>query len=163
MSGLVRTSVSPPRFIFMGADIGHHASQWRPNEFLSLPDELSPSPLGIDSKLNLRTNVCLGELFTENVHPQHSNNTPFCGINHGHPYDAEMAQRSLKLMEPFDADEKILVIAAHDHTLVPYLEYWPKESNGWHEAHWKELNRWEFLKDFTKIIEEKTRGSGEGY
>ena len=139
----------------MGGDIGHHASQWRPTELIPLPTELTPSPLGLDSKLNIRRNVCPSALFTEHVHPDHSNNTPFYRVKGGITYDRDMAQDALKKLEAFDADERVLVIAAHDDTLHSILDYWPKEANGWHDEDWKDRGRWEFLKDFTKSVEQK--------
>lgn len=139
----------------MGADIGHHASQWRPSEFLKLPTELSPSPLGLSSRLNIRLNVCPGELFTEHVHPEHSDSAPFLRIAPGHPYDVDLARKALKSMELFDADERILVITAHDYTLLPVLKFWPETANGWHEARWKEDGLWRFLRDFAKHVNDK--------
>lgn len=151
IAGLARTSVSPPRFIFMGGDIGHHVSTWRPNEYLPLPNELEPSPLGIYSKFNIRLNVCPGELFV-NIHPEHSDNSPFLKIKGGHPWNLEMARSALKSMEPFDADENIMVITAHDYTLLPILSFWPKEANVWYEENWGQKGRWEFLKDFAENV-----------
>lgn len=145
----------------MGGDIGHHASQWRPNEHLPLPNELRPSPLGPGSKFNMRINVCPGELFIEHAHPQHSSTTPFTNIRAGHPHDVDKARQSLKTMEPFDADENVLVVTAHDYSLLPILRYWPEEANGWHRAGWKELGQWEFLKDFAKTVEEKATAKME--
>ncbi|KAF4981415.1 hypothetical protein FZEAL_2763 [Fusarium zealandicum] len=156
VAGLVRTSASPSRFILLGADIGHHASQWRPSEQVPLPKELDPSPFGAESKFNIRLNVCCGELFTKHVHSEGANNKPFARIKAGHPHDAEEAQRCVEKMPLFDSDENIMVIAAHDFTLLPILDYFPKEANGWYEAGWKTKSRWEFLKGLTGIVEAKT-------
>ncbi|CAG9954058.1 unnamed protein product [Clonostachys rosea f. rosea IK726] len=154
MAGLARTSTSPARFILMGADIGHHASQWRPSEHRPIPKELTPSPFGPESRFNLRLNVCPGELFTEHVHPQGRNDVPFTRVKAGHPYDAEQAQRDVEKMVSFDEDDRIMVIAAHDFTLLPMLDYFPKEANGWHDAGWKESSRWDFLKGLACLVPE---------
>jgi hypothetical protein len=79
------------------------------------------------------------ELFIEHVHLQHSDKTPFLQIKPGHPYDVEMARSSLKMMETFDAAKNVMVITAHDWTLLPFLSYLLEEANGWHDANWKEL------------------------
>ncbi|KAH8895940.1 hypothetical protein GQ53DRAFT_854224 [Thozetella sp. PMI_491] len=155
LCGLARTSLSPSRFILMGADLGHHASQWRPTEFLPLPKELELSPLGTHSKFNIRTNVCPGEVFTKRVHPRQSDMEPFACIKSGHPYDVDMARNALKTMEPFDADENIMLIMAHDFTLLPVLEFWPKSANEWYRGHWKELGHWKFLEDFAVLLEDR--------
>lgn len=137
----------------MGGDLAHHPSQWRPNEFAPLPTELTPSPFGPNFPLNIRRNVCPSELFTNTVHPSHSDATPFTWIRAGHPYDVETARESLKTIESFDADENILVVMAHDWTLLGILDYFPKSANGWYDAAWKERGRWEFLKDLVWLVE----------
>ncbi|KAK9792866.1 putative metallo-beta-lactamase superfamily protein [Seiridium cardinale] len=152
IAGLARTHTLPSRFIFMGGDIAHHASQWRPSGLLPLPKELEPSPLGVHSELNKRFNVCLGELFIEHAHPQRSGEVPFLKTKAGHPHDLEMAERSVRSMERFDADDNVLIITAHDAKFSPGLDFWPKGANGWSEAGWKESSTWEFLKDFSSVV-----------
>lgn len=162
--GLARTGASPSRFILMGADIGTHASQWRPSPHVPLPAELAPSPLGPASALNLRFDVCPGHLFADHVHPSSSsdeaNNSPFARIRPGHPHDVVRAQRSLDMMMSFDADENIFVVAAHDFTLLPVVECFPGAANGWFEKGWKEKGRWTFLEGFAGIVEDRA-GSRE--
>ncbi|KAI0436676.1 Metallo-hydrolase/oxidoreductase [Xylaria telfairii] len=155
IAGLARTSVSPSRFILekMGADTGHHVSQWRPTRYLPLPKELTPSPLGVDHRFNLRTNVCPGHVFIDHVHPDHSDNTPFTQIKAGHSYDVESSRKSLEQMQLFDADENIIVIMAHDYTMLPVMEFWPQTANDWHKANWKESGRWLFLNYFNQVLE----------
>ncbi|KAJ3576526.1 hypothetical protein NPX13_g3670 [Xylaria arbuscula] len=142
----------------MGADTSHHASQLRPTEHLPLPDELTPSPLGPESKFNLRTNVCPAHIFTDHVHPEQSSNTPYTRIKAGHPHDVDQARAALEKMKLFDADEKVLVVLAHDYTLLPVMEFWPQTANNWHEGDWKEKGRWLFL-DFFKQVLENTLGA----
>lgn len=152
MAGLARTNISPPKFMLMGGDLGHHASQWRPNKYVNLPEELMPSPLGPESTFNIRRNVCPGELFTTMVHPCQSKDMPFTRIREGHPYNVEMSRDSLSTAEAFDADDNILTVMAHDWTLLPIMKYFPESANGWHNEQWKERSRWEFLKDLTKHV-----------
>ncbi|KAI9899665.1 hypothetical protein N3K66_006126 [Trichothecium roseum] len=165
--GLARTGASPSRFILMGADIGTHAAQWRPSPHVPLPAELAPSPLGPASALNVRFDVCPGHLFADHVHPSSSSsttsssgsgetkNSPFARIRPGHPHDVVRAQRSLDMMMPFDADESIFVVAAHDFTLLPVVECFPEVANGWFEKGWKDKGRWAFLEGFAGIVEGK--------
>lgn len=141
----------------MGGDIGHHASQWRPSQHIPLPTELTPSPFGFTSRFNIRRNVCLGELFSQHAHPNQSSRRPFTKVKEGHPHDVQQAQQSLEKMVDFDADEKILVVAAHDFTMLPVLQYFPEEANGWYEAGWKQTAHWEFLKGLTGIVEDNVQ------
>ncbi|KAK9419500.1 putative metallo-beta-lactamase superfamily protein [Seiridium unicorne] len=117
-----------------------------------LPKELEPSPLGAHSELNNRFNVCPGELFIEHAHPQRSGEVPFPKTKAGHPYDREMAERSVRSMERFDADDNVFIITAHDAKFSPGLDFWPKGANGWFKAGWKESSTWEFLKDFYAVV-----------
>lgn len=133
----------------MGGDVGHHASQWRPNQFVPLPKEVLPSPFGIEHTFNIRRNVCPCAHFLEHV-GHGAEVEPFCGIRDGHPYQVDMAREALKCIEAFDADENIMVIMAHDWTLLRVMEFWPKPANGWHEKEWKKKGRWELLKDLGK-------------
>lgn len=138
----------------MCGDLAHSPTMFRPTELLPLPRELQPSPFGTESPLNIRRDICLGALFTDYVHPDHSNHTPFRRIKDGLPYDTEKARDAVKALQQFDADDKIMVILAHDSTLLPYLRFWPHEANGWHGANWKDLSRWEFLKQLTDTVKE---------
>lgn len=89
------------------------------------------------------------------IHPEHSNRKPILQTKAGHPHDVHMAQDALKQIEAFDADENIMVIMAHDYTLLPYMSFFPKEANSWYEENWKGRSRWAFLKDFAKNVEDK--------
>jgi hypothetical protein len=135
----------------MGGDLGHHASQWRPNSLTPLPKELTPSPFGPDSTLNIRRNVCPCTHFMEYMGQDvKAESEPLCSIRSGLPYDVDMARKALKSVEKFDADENIMLIMAHDWTLLDVMQFWPEAANQWQESHWKERGRWEFLKDLVK-------------
>lgn len=121
---------------------------------MPLPDELEPSPLGVNSRYNLRVDCCSRQIFVD-VHPEHSNNTPFLQIKAGHPYNVDMAKGALKGMEAFDADERVLVIIAHDYTLLPFLSFFPEDANKCFEDNCKSKSRWVFLKDMAQNVEDR--------
>lgn len=77
MCALARTTVSQPSFIFMGGDNCHHAGQFRPTEYLPLPDNIKPSPLV--SLAAAHTSSCPGEMFLS-MHHSHSRTEPFYSI-----------------------------------------------------------------------------------
>lgn len=120
---------------------------------MPLPKELSPSPFGIDCTFNVRRNVCPCAHFLDHVGLK-DEASPFCGIRGGRPHQLEMAREALKRTEAFDADEGIMVIMAHDWTLLGVMDFWPQSANGWREKEWKERGRWEFLKDLVNIEQE---------
>ena len=45
MCGLARTSADPPEFIYMGGDIAHHGGEFRPTEYLPIPEKIVPNPM----------------------------------------------------------------------------------------------------------------------
>lgn len=65
--------------------------------------------------------------------------------------DAEM---TVSRMQLFDASPDVLVIVAHDASLLDVLPFFPKgELTGWEKTEMKALGRWRFLKDFIVAVE----------
>ena len=160
MCGLARTTASPPTFILMGGDTTHHAGGFRPSQEVPLPEEIHPSPLGLDSPLNIKQGVCPGSLFLDLVHPHHSATQPFYEISpdpegKGISHDVPEAKRSIAKMQHFDSDDRVLVVIAHDNSLLDVVDFWPNTANDWKEKGWKEKGRWKFLKDFANAVEVK--------
>ncbi|KAF2666416.1 hypothetical protein BT63DRAFT_463490 [Microthyrium microscopicum] len=125
MSALARTTASPEEsFVFLGGDIVHFNGGFRPTQQVPLPcSELDDDP---------RT-------------------TPFFKIADG-PDGQRVAhnhantQQSVDHMEIFDADDRILIIIAHDASLLDVIdEMFPKTLNGWKVKGWKQRGRWAFL------------------
>lgn len=56
-----------------------------------------------------------------------------------------------KVMET-DADEKVLVVMAHDDSLLDVLDFFPKYLDGFVGKGWAEQARWGFLKDFRAAV-----------
>ena len=68
--GLARTA--PDEFLLMGGDVAHHGGEFRPTQWLPLPDSIQiPSARG-----GAPPAVCPGEAF-ERLHPRHSATEPF--------------------------------------------------------------------------------------
>lgn len=44
-----------------------------------------------------------------------------------------------------DANEDILMLLAHDSTVVGVIDEFPKDVNSWKEKGWKEQTKWAFL------------------
>ena len=135
----------------MGADIGHHASQWRPSHQVPLPESVQLSPA--QSWSYLAHSICPGELISKALGPNGRNDEPFSKIRAGHPFDVFTAQESLDRLPSFDGHDDVFVITAHDFTLLPVLDFYPKDANEWHVKGWKEQNRWMFLEQLTDVVE----------
>jgi hypothetical protein len=146
---LARTT--PTTFIFMGGDVCHHCGEFRPTEYLPIPTTLSPSP--ITNPPFAPNSFCPGSVLRA-IHPQKSATKPFYRVKEGQHLlqDFVETQKTLEKMTEFDADENVLVVIAHDRTLLDVLEFYPANANSWKEKGWREAGMWRFLADFRFAI-----------
>jgi hypothetical protein len=70
------------------------------------------------------------------------------------------AEVTLSRMQPFDASPDVLVIIAHDASLLDVLPFYPEgKLTGWEETGVRDFGTWGFLKDFGVAVEfGKTEG-----
>lgn len=147
MAALARTKSDPPEFMFLGGDIAHQAGEFRPTEYMPLPDEIRPDPL--QKPFVNSVSFCPGHIFSA-LHPRGSATKPFytLKVKDGIHVDGAQAQATVDDMQAFDAHENIFVAIAHDHSLKDVYDYFPKSANGWKEKGWKKEGRWRFLAEF---------------
>ena len=148
LNALARTSKN--KFVFLGADSVHHAGELRPSSLLPLPDSITPSPFDSPSSHG----VCPGSLF-ESIHPAAVNSsgdyktTPFYELPPHANVDLPEAIKTVSKMQVFDASSDVLVVFAHDESLLDILPFFPGgELTGWEKTNYKSLGTWRFLKDF---------------
>ncbi|KAF2754823.1 hypothetical protein EJ05DRAFT_503767 [Pseudovirgaria hyperparasitica] len=145
LNALARTSANPPTFILMAADSVHLGGEFRPSEALPLPNfvdapGLNPSP-------------CPAEELVK-FHPRNSKILPYLGLDPCFPEHLEDAERTIKSIEAFDADDRVMVIFAHDVSIHGTLSYYPETADSWKEQGWKSSGRWVFLSDLQRIARE---------
>lgn len=136
-------------FMFIGGDIAHHCAIFRPTPYCPLPETISPAPYeGPHSQSS-----CSGDLFAS-VHrlraepdgKKKSRETPFCVIPDGWvDEDYKLAQKTLDQMQPFDGDENVFTIFAHDETVMDIIDFYPKKANSWKAEGWANRSHWRFL------------------
>ena len=157
ISALARTTysetevgVSASTFVFLGGDIAHHASVFRPSPYLPIPEIISPSRLCDVGDAGIPSN-CHSDLFTKYHYRFHESDgetmarcTPF-GKVAGPDDDLALSQRSVEQLMLFDAMENVFVIFAHDRSLADVVEYYPETVNSWKRKGWKEKGLWRFL------------------
>lgn len=141
LCGLAR--VTPQTFVFMGGDCCHHGGEFRPTEYLPLPENIPPAPM---SKFGL--GGCPGAYMVEHVHPKRSATQPFYNIVQGFSHDHDEAVRSIRKLEEFDASDDVLVCIAHDHTLLGNIDFYPETINDWKAKKYSDKVRWTFCGDF---------------
>lgn len=141
-------------FVFMGGDACHHGGQFRPLRHLGLPSVLLPNPFE-----NQGTLVCPGALF-DHLLPDGDKNKPFFTVSsstdgNGVAADVNQAMETIRKVQEVDVNDKILVVMAHDASLLDVLDFFPKYVDGFVEKGWVKAGRWVFLKDFKKALKEQ--------
>lgn len=148
LCALARTTANPPTFIFLGGDIAHHAGEFRPTEYLPLPESITPSPL--QPPFTTQATFCPGEAF-EAMHPSKSRTKPYFSPStgeHSVHLDLAEAKRSIEKMTEFDAYQNVFSVIAHDRSLFDVVDFYPKPANDWKAKGWAREGRWRFLGDF---------------
>lgn len=145
LCAVARTSADPPEFITMGGDVAVHGGEFRPTEYLPLPENIQPNPLVAPYAKAI--SACPGAIF-EAVHPKKSSVEPFmqpAGAIHD---DLEQGLESLHKWYEFDAHDSVFSVIAHDASLLDVIDFYPKPANDWKKKGWQEQGRWRFLRDF---------------
>lgn len=146
ISGFARTT--PDTFVFMGGDICHFGGSYRPTAYAPMPS-IIPSSVPLDRHI---PTPCPCSFF-QGSHPDPKNlqTSPFYNITQvpgGWYVDPPTAQKSVKSLEAFDADENVFVCVAHDGGLLPVVDFFPDGTiNDWKRKGWKERSKWGFLNE----------------
>jgi glyoxylase-like metal-dependent hydrolase (beta-lactamase superfamily II) len=145
MCALARTSADPPEFMLLGGDVAHHGGEFRPTEYLPLPEDIRPNPLVAAFEESLY--ACPGALFHA-VHPNQSSTEPFMQATGFIHEDSKAACDSVRRLFDFDAQDNIFTVIAHDNSLKDVVDFYPKSAVDWKKLGWKKRGTWRFLRDF---------------
>ena len=138
-------------FVLLAADACHHMGQLRPSSYLPLPDDISPNDEEVSStSAGSRGNSSSADL--RKLLPQPKGTLSFYGLNEGLHDDIVRAEDTLDKLKGFDANDSVLLIIAHDWSLLQVVDLYPKDINQWKQHNWGELGRWSFLADFKDAI-----------
>ena len=151
MCGLARVTSSPSSFILMGGDICHHVGQFRPSLQHPLPSLISPNPFDQQS-----LTACPGELL-ERLLPDNDRTKPFYTVARSEvgmtvAHDPDEADASISKLQDTDALDEVLVVIAHDSSLLPVVDFFPKYADNFFEKGWAKDSKWLFLKDFVDAV-----------
>jgi len=147
LCGLARTTAgSKPTFVFMGGDSSHHGGEFRPSEYLPIPKEISPSPV---KKIQP---VCPGHLL-QDIHRNKIPTEPFYKVRKDFAHDIVKCDWTIEGLQEFDAHPNILLLVAHDQTVLDTLDFYPKPMNDWFEKDLAKKAKWKFLGDFSEGIQ----------
>jgi hypothetical protein len=91
------------------------------------------------------------------MHPRNCETLPYLGLDPSFPEDLAKAEQTIVSIQDFDADERVLVVFAHDVSMFDILEFYPQNANEWKQKGWKERGRWMFLADLQKVARENPK------
>ncbi|KAI1082923.1 beta-lactamase-like protein [Whalleya microplaca] len=149
--GLARVTSNPDSFILMGGDAVHHGGELRPSKWRPLPESISPHPF-----TPLSSTPCPGELFEPLL--RDGKEEPFYVPVAQFPlappvhHDVPTAIQTIKKLQETDAYDNILIVPAHDQTMLHVVDFFPKPANAFMEKGWVKQTRWAFLADFAKAV-----------
>lgn len=148
--GLARVTSGPnDSFILMGGDAVHHGGELRPHSYLPLPSSITPHPF------TATNTICPGHLFEDVLRegkeqpfyvPSQPKNAPCMHFN-----VPEMI-RSIEKLQEYDAHDNILVVPAHDASLLSIVDFFPNSANDFAKKGWVRKARWAFLRDFAEAV-----------
>ncbi|GAM86330.1 hypothetical protein ANO11243_043440 [Dothideomycetidae sp. 11243] len=137
MCGLARTTKDT--FVLMGGDACHHAGEFRPSPYLPLPNDTTG--------LAGTTRLCPGHMLLD-MHRNKSATEPFYTAAPKFVYDQEKCDSTIEGIEEFDAHKEVLVLIAHDGSVLGDVDMYPKTLNDWYEKGVGKTVRWKFLSIF---------------
>ncbi|KAJ4302894.1 hypothetical protein N0V90_001785 [Kalmusia sp. IMI 367209] len=150
MCGLARVTSSPNSFILMGGDICHHVGQFRPSSTHPLPPLISPNPF---DQYSLK--ACPGELF-ERFLSDNDKTKPLWRVARSDKLqvanDADAADASISKLQDMDGLDEVLVVIAHDSSLLSVVDFFPKYADDFLQQGWAKDSKWLFLQDFAEAV-----------
>lgn len=159
--GLARVTSSPsPSFILLAGDAFHHVGEFRPSKHLPLPTDITPDPFVPDPHPLEYHYGCSGrifeKLFTDRGRPLDGTlYGPARITNKEESFheDVDEVLRTIEKLQEIDAQNNVLVTAAHDESLLGVLDFFPRgKLNAFAEHGTVRRVRWRFLKDFGKAV-----------
>ncbi|KAM6522854.1 hypothetical protein FALCPG4_012469 [Fusarium falciforme] len=145
LSALVRTTRDT--FVFLGGDICHFGGAFRPNGHTRMPAQLKRDEVALPP--SAPELVSCAQYLSCHPNPDRADTTPYyqpCSRTDSWYVDPPEAHKSVNALMSLDTDDKVLVLIAHDPSIVGALPLFPNGNlNHWHQAGWKQLLRWRFL------------------
>ncbi|KAH9897469.1 beta-lactamase-like protein [Xylariomycetidae sp. FL2044] len=147
--GLARVTSSPDSFILMGGDLVHHGGELRPHPWHPLPSRITPHPF-------FEPTPCPGEMFAELLRA--GPEAPFYlpaerpPIGEKVHYDVPLMIATIRKAQELDAHSNILVVPAHDQTMLGVVDFFPARANDFVRKGWVHKTRWAFLADFARAV-----------
>ncbi|KAJ7032680.1 hypothetical protein C8F04DRAFT_1235266 [Mycena alexandri] len=146
------TRVTPTSFCFLGGDAAHHVGMIRPTAALHHSFPAPPALLASTKHSVALTAIAPSasiDTDTDQPFDLAARTTPLLDVAEGGYYeDAPTARASIALIGAFDANPDVLVVLAHDESLLDIVgPEFPASLDRWQERGWKERAVWAFLEE----------------
>ena len=123
----------------------------RPTKYLPLPSLIRPSPISLEHSTG-----CPGALLQElQSKSGRSATEPFFDPSPAMCLDHAETVKSIERLAEFDADPNILVIIAHERSLLGQIDFFPHAINDWKAKDLDEKTRWGFCAAFESAVTEQ--------
>ncbi|KAI9648863.1 hypothetical protein NHQ30_003504 [Ciborinia camelliae] len=139
ISALCRTTDSS--WLLLGGDAFHNIAQLRPSPFRPLPHNVNDFAL---DRIPKKSCSCEHE---PQVPPKLGQNS-FYDPAPRNAEDLAKAKETIEKLKVFDGRDDVMIVAAHDATLLDVLAFFPQNINDWKVKDLANKGRWLFLKDF---------------
>ena len=127
----------------MGADTCHHGGEFRPSRYAPLSSSIWQCPGDILEKVKEATQSPVSELRLD---------VPFFTVPNvpdgtGVAFSRSLALDTREKLIQVDSSDNILVVLAHDASVLEVVDFFPEPANDWKRKGWKDFARWKFLRD----------------
>ena len=123
----------------LGGDACHNVAQLRPNRFRPLPDNIS---VGVRGESQPQERWGHAQI-PQPVKPAKEDS--LYGLAQGMHDDLKAAEQTVEKLKAFDGRDDVLIVIAHDATLLDVLDFFPQDINDWNIRGWAAQGRWLFL------------------
>ncbi|RKU43005.1 hypothetical protein DL546_002810 [Coniochaeta pulveracea] len=151
MGALARVTSEPDSFILLGGDATHHVGELRPSSYVPLPERVCPDRL-TGEKGGGRETGSFEKLLADGDRTGAFYEPAVMPGGHCVHHSVEQAKETISKIQEFDAADNIMVMMAHDASLLDVVDFFPKQVDDFMSKGWKEKARWRFLKDFAEAI-----------
>lgn len=125
------------------------AAQLRPNQFRTLPQSLPTSVLSQPD--SLRPSPCPCAQLLRLMHSGGNSNNTIYELVPFLQEDPFKARETLEKLKAFDGRDDVMVVLAHDASLLDVLDFFPHSINDWMAKGWDEQARWLFLREISGL------------
>lgn len=143
--GLCRTTEDS--WILLGGDACHNVAQLRPSHFKPLPDVVPAAVLGRTPPPQHCSCAHKSRLLQPN-----GSSGAFYGLASSMHESLAQAEETVRKLKTFDGRDDVLIIIAHDASLLDVLDFFRESLNDWRANDRASQGRWRFLKDLDGLV-----------